>query len=306
MITLRFSRQSILPAAVLLLASRTANAQTPQSIALDTFDPAPAGDKLFSVPSPYVKGHAVPHANALFEYAHQPLVVGDGVTTQALVAYQAFLHLGASLSLWDHVLVYANLPIALLQNGESPTLGGISFTSPQDAQVGDLRLGARFRIVGEDDEPFQLGVGTSLYFPTAPEPSFTGDGGFRISPDIVAGGISSHLVWSAVLRPMFRTSSNPATLHHGAGVGYVFGKNRLQISAEYTAITPLQEGHVDIGKGQTIRRSLLSNVEMHLGMRGRIVSGLWAGIACGPGFTDAMGTPQFRLIGMVAWTGPTR
>lgn len=301
--SIRFTSQSVLIVAVLLLASHSAGAQSADGFALNQLDPAPAGDRFFGVPSPYARGHWVPRAFVLFDYAHQPLVVSDGVNSGAVVSAQGFLHVGASLALWDHLLVYAHLPIALLQNGESPTLGSVPFPSPQGAQVGDLRMGGRIRIVGENHEAFQLGVGVSSYFPTAPAPSFTGDGGFRLSPEIVAGGIVSKFVWTAALRPVFRTSSNPATLNHGAGLGVLLAKNRLQISLEYMASTPLQTGSLAGPKGKTIPRGLLSNLELHAGVRGRIVSGLWAGASGGPGLTDAIGTPQFRVMGMVGWMG---
>jgi OOP family OmpA-OmpF porin len=290
--------------ALLLLNSR-ANAQTSDGgVALNQFDPAPAGGRFFTVPSPYAQGHLVPRGIVVFDYAHQPLVVSDGVNMGAIVAAQGFLHIGGSLSLWDHLLVYADLPIALLQNGTSPTIGDVTFSSPQGVQLGDLRFGGRIRVAGENHEPFQLSVGTSIYFPTAPQPSFAGDGGFRLSPEIVAGGIFSRFVWGAVLRPVFRTSSNPATLNHGAGVGMVLANDRLQLSVEYIASTPLQEGLVTDSKGKNrIPRGLLSNVELHASVRGRIVSGLWAGIAAGPGLTDAIGTPQFRMMAMVGWLG---
>lgn len=297
-------RMFALIVALWFFAPRTLYGQTSAGgIALNQFEPAPAGDRFLSVPSPYVEGHLVLRGMAVFDYAHKPLVVSDGTNSGAIVGAQVFSQIGVSLSLWDRMLAYANFPIALFQSGDSPMIGGVAFPSPEGVQVGDLRLGARFRVVGNDEEPFQLGIGASMYLPTAPNMSFTGDGGFRLAPELIAGGVYSRFIWSAAIRPVFRTSSNPATFNHGAGLGLLFLDNRLQIGVDYMASTPLQDGVLQLSEGKTIQRGLLSNVEVHVDVRGRIVSGLWAGVAGGPGLLDALGTPQFRVMGMVGWLG---
>jgi NADH-quinone oxidoreductase subunit H len=75
-------------ASVLLLVSSAQAQTTTGGIALNQFDPAPAGDRFFSVPSPHAEGHLVPRAVALIDYAHEPLVVTDGVNSGAIVAAQ--------------------------------------------------------------------------------------------------------------------------------------------------------------------------------------------------------------------------
>src|ERR1700679_2109033 len=70
-----------LPAAAILAATTTAAAQnttataTQQSLALDRFNPAPAGDRMFGVESPFVAGELTPHIMLLADYAHNPLVL---------------------------------------------------------------------------------------------------------------------------------------------------------------------------------------------------------------------------------------
>ena len=111
----RFAQTVALGAAVLLVAA-PARAQVPIRGAIDQLEPTPAGDAFFGVPSPAVGGHLVPRALVMFDYADQPLSLTTGETTSTIVGSQAFLHLGASLALWDRLLVSMLLPIAVLQN----------------------------------------------------------------------------------------------------------------------------------------------------------------------------------------------
>ncbi len=132
-------------------------AQT-QGLALDRFDPAPAGDRMFGVPSPYAAGDLTPHAMLLLDYAHNPLIlrtVPADSSVGAVVGNQLYLNLDVGLSLWSRLYVDLDLPIAVFQNGDSPSALGQGFTSPSAAQLGDLRIGARVRLWGEYRDPIR-------------------------------------------------------------------------------------------------------------------------------------------------------
>src|SRR6478736_7173921 len=112
--------------AILSLAlSGTAKAQ---SLALNRFDPAPAGDRMFGVPSPYVAGHVTPHVMLLADYAHNPLKlysVPSDTDEGSIVKHQLFLHLNASLALWNRLNLDVSVPLAVYQSGDDPTAGGV-------------------------------------------------------------------------------------------------------------------------------------------------------------------------------------
>src|SRR5450432_138363 len=119
-------------AAALLASARTAPAQS-SGLALDRFDPAPAGDRMFGVPSPYVAGPLTPHVMLLGDYAHNPLVlrsVPSNTRVGAVVGNQLYLNLDVGLALWNRVLVDVDVPVALAQNGDNPSGGGLRFSSP--------------------------------------------------------------------------------------------------------------------------------------------------------------------------------
>src|SRR5262249_29878991 len=154
------SRKVLVGAAVAaMLAAATPAAA--QGLALGRFDPAPAGDRFFGVPSPYAAGSPAIHLMLLGDYAHNPLVlktVPSNDKIGAVVKNQFFLHLNGGVALWNRLLLHADLPV-IFENGDSPTGEGQPFTSPGGAKIGDLRLGFRVRLFGEYHDPFQIAVG---------------------------------------------------------------------------------------------------------------------------------------------------
>src|SRR5438876_355482 len=77
-------------------------------IALDQFEPAPAGDSFFGVPSPFARGPVTPRFIAMFDYADQPLKVTQEAAAGgpgAVVGRQAFLHVNGSLAVQDRLLI---------------------------------------------------------------------------------------------------------------------------------------------------------------------------------------------------------
>ncbi|MFO0615322.1 MAG: OmpA family protein [Polyangiaceae bacterium] len=287
-------------------APSAASAQSTESnlggYALNQLDVSPAGDDFFGVPSPHSYGHIVPRAYLLFDYAHDPLRLGTG---ESVVSAQGFLRADASLSLFDRLLLHVDIPVALFQSGDSPTLNGVVLSSPDSAHMGDLRLGARFRIAGADRTPFQLGFGTNFYFNTAGDDAYSGDGAPRIEPQINAGGRvdgkTVDFVWTASGGIMFRASDNPHTVQYGAGVALSFANDLLQVGPEFygsTQIgdtTPLSSSRVTVVPATSTGLELLGDVKL------RVLKGLVIGAAAGPGLTSGIGTPLFRVIGMVGW-----
>src|SRR5215468_1012728 len=101
-----------------LLAPAPALAQATQAGgALDRFDPSPAGDTFFSLPSADVAGRLRLAASAAFSYAHDPLVLRrtpDGLTLD-WVSDQAFFHVQVSAEVWKRVKIDLDVPALLLE-----------------------------------------------------------------------------------------------------------------------------------------------------------------------------------------------
>jgi len=285
----------------LALCAVTSSAQA-EGLALNRFDPAPAGDRMFGVPSPFVAGHLTPHLMLLADYAHNPLKlysVPSDTDQGAIVANQLFLHLNAGLALWNRVNLDVSVPLAVFQNGEDPTAGGQTFSSPNSAQFGDLRFGLRVRLLGEYQDPFQLAVGGYVWLPTGAKDSFVSSGEVRGLPQLLLGGrINERVVWSAAAGPQLQGASAYANVDQGtmfkwgAGLGFLLLENRhLQIGPEAYGAVTLR----DVQKHTT-------NMEILLDARYRIIDDLEVAAGAGPGLTSGVGTPDFRGLLSVAYT----
>ncbi|WP_437796324.1 OmpA family protein [Sorangium sp. So ce693] len=288
----------------LLLLPAPARAQdapvNPGGMALSRFVPAPAGDRMFSVPSPFAAGHLTPHVMLLADYASNPLVLRrerDGAEIGAVVSDQLTFRLGASLPLWNKVSFDLDAPLTAVQSGESPSGGGQQFPSPSGAALGDVRLGARVQLHGTYHDPFQLAVGAYLWLPTGADDSFVSDGSVRAMPYVAVGGRMERLVWSTALGTEVRRSQSfggvaqGTMLTLGGGVGFLAADGRLQVGPELSAAMVLE----DLSSRST-------NAELLLDARYRFLPFMEAGIGVGPGITSGIGTPDVRAVAMAAFT----
>jgi OOP family OmpA-OmpF porin len=287
-------------AAATLLAS-TASAQPRGATgSLERFQPSDAGDAMFGVPSPAIGGHLVPRAFALFDFGYRPLSVQEGNTRRVIVSHQLFLHLNASFALFDRILVSADMPFALAQGGDSPTLAGSRFPSPDKAQVGDLRLGARVRIYGDYWDPFQIGVGGYIHTPTAPARSYAGDGAVRGVPLLLVGGRLKYFVYSFSAGTTIRAGARPHTFDLRTGAAVVLADERVQLGPEVSIAAPFSK---EVLTTETARITVASPVaaELLLGAKFRPVRPLVLGVAAGPGLTNGWGTPVFSAVGSIGY-----
>ena len=273
-----------------------------EGLALNRFDPAPAGDRMFGVPSPFAAGPLTPHLMLLADYAHNPLKlysVPSDTDQGAIVKHQLFLHLNASLALWNRVNLDVSAPLAVYQSGDDPTAGGQTFPSPTSAEFGDLRFGLRVRIFGEYHDPFQIGVGGYVWVPTGASDSFVSSGEVRGLPQLLLGGrIDERVVWSVATGPQIQGKSTFGNVDQGiqykwgAGLGFLLLDNRhLQIGPEAYGAVTLR----DVQKHTT-------NAEILFDVRYRIIDDLEVAAGAGPGLTSGVGTPDLRALLSVAYT----
>jgi outer membrane protein OmpA-like peptidoglycan-associated protein len=295
-------------AAISVASARPADAQEPAGgFSLNQFEPTPAGDALFGVPSPSASGSLVPRVMAVFDYAHRPVRLAG--SDDAVVSAQGYVRLDASLALWDRLLVSVDFPLAVVQDGDDPDLAGFDFVRPTAPQVGDLRFGLRARLFGEDPGPIQLGLGGYLFVPTGSETEYTGEGAVRGAPHVVLGGrigLSSSvgLVWSVMGGAELTGSDNPQTITFGGGAGLLLGGDLLQIGPELYGSAPLG-GELRLATiGAELPTKASTNAEVIVGAKLRVLGGLVLGAAAGPGILQGVGTPTVRAIGTIGWAPP--
>lgn len=273
-----------------------------QGFALNRYEPSAAGDPFFGVASPATPGHVVPRLALIGDYAHAPLVIrpasgGDG---SKLVSDQLFLHLNASLALFDRLLLNVNVPFLLATGGDSPTAGGTTFTSPNSAAVGDIRLGARVRLFGEPRDPLQIAFEARLWAPSGSRSEFTGDGRTRFAPLAVVGGEVESVVWTASIGPSLRPDrrlldvSLGTELTFGAGVAVRVLDKHLQVGPELYGATVVG------GAGNAFARNA-TGAELLLGAKYRVDA--WVmGLGVGPGLGVGVGVPDVRALASVAYS----
>lgn len=105
-------------------------------------------------------------------YAHDPWRVrsSDGAQRLAVVSDDAFADFGFAVT-YERFRLYLNIDMPLAIEGQSGTIGGLSYTAPgvdpgssPDALT-DVRIGFDARIVGDERSPFRLGAGAQLFVP---------------------------------------------------------------------------------------------------------------------------------------------
>jgi OmpA-OmpF porin, OOP family len=277
---------------------------TQDELAVNRFEPAPAGDRFFGLESAYVAGDPGFHMSLTADYASNPLALSKklGVSrSYAIVSDQLHLHVGLGVALWERLLVHASMPFALYQSGDDPEFGGVVYTSPSSAELGDLRLGARARLLGEMYDPIQLSISGQLWVPTGG--AFAGDKGVRGMPKLVLGGdLADRVVWSFGFGADFRQGQEIAGIAQGTmlrwdgGVGVLLGDDKqIQLGPEMMTAITLDD----------IRRKN-TNAEILLGARYRFHDRMEAGIAAGPGLTPGLGTPDARMIAQISYSPATR
>lgn len=289
MVVARRCRTRSLALLAALALPRAVSAQ--DEFALERFHPAPAGDRFFGLPSPYVAGDFELHASLLANYGYEPLLLtAPPAEAESRVSYQTVLHVDLTLALNQRVLLNFDVPALTAQSGDTtPQLHSVDF--------GDIRLGSRVRLAGDNAGPFQLGLGGYLWLPSATGRT-TGDGAVRGMPYLSAGGLLGRVLWTGVVGAEFRPHQRyegvvdeGISLNLGAGFGYLVDEQRrLQLGAESALSFVFSEPS---------SRNL--NAELLFAGRYRFLDMFEAGIALGPGLSSGVGTPDVRAVVLLGY-----
>lgn len=283
-----------------LLGATRASAQAAAHAAapLDRFEPAPAGDMFFAVPSAGVAGELCPAVGVTWSYARDPLVLRTASGRSPplhWVDHQMILHAQASLQLFKRVELDLDFPFTLGQGGTSGTLAGVSVVAPSGAALNDVRAGGRVVLLRQNGGIPAAALAFSAWFPTGDAESFAGGGSARYAPSLIVGADYRRFVWSATLGRRFQRERVGQLIGSQLFVGWsaAFRWQKLQIGPELT---------VSSGVGDTVSplASNLSAAEILLGARYG-VGPFTLGVGAGPGLGQAVGTPSYRLVASLSW-----
>jgi hypothetical protein len=294
-----------LAAAALLLAATSAGGAHAEAFTADRFRPAPIGDAFAAVEAvarPAAEGERLPrlHVGIGLDYAKAPLVLremqGGRLEAGQIVGHQAFAHVQASYVLGDRVVAWLDAPCLLDGAGDVSTASVVGAATPSGAAVGDLRLGARVRLLGAADGPFQLALSHALTLPSGDRAAYAGDGRVGFDEALAAGGLVDRRrgVWAATVG--LRLRPERAMLDKRLGDEITFGAAYALLAAQRRVSFGLEAfGAAGVGAGA---RGV--SLELLVAARARVAR--WTfGAAAGPGLTSAPGTPSWRLLATAGW-----
>ncbi len=295
---------AVLVAAASTLAATPSRAQpTASGFALDRFNPSERGSEWFALDSLDIRGHLRPAIGLVGELAYNPLVIynADGSTRATPVQYQLILHPGASLVLWDRLRVGFDLPIAAYQNGNNGTVSGVAYPGDTSAGIGDLRLGADVRLLGEYGDVFRLAAGAQVFVPIGSQSGYLSDGSVRIIiPRVQAAGDVGLFSYAANLGFNYR---NDTANFGGTGLGseFVFGASAgIHALDRKLMVGPELYGSTIVTSG-TAFQTANTPVELLFGGHYLIANAWRAGLGIAPGLTRGLGEPAFRVLASIEW-----
>jgi outer membrane protein OmpA-like peptidoglycan-associated protein len=239
-------------------------------------------------------------ANALFEFAYQPLRITDTFTntTAPVVPYMFTLHLMGGIGLTKWFSIGVDLPVVVYEayNDQPGTAVDIP-NAPSSAGVGDLRLVGKFRILDNTDGGFGLAFAPQITFPTGSGTQFRGDDAWGFDPRFALdyktkGGFIVALNVGVLLRTSDQMARNVLVSH--------------QIQYGLGAFLPLPQGfglaaEVNGATSFFNSQSIYSPLEAYLALRWIHRTGINVNLGGGPGLTPTAGSAEFRLFASIGY-----
>ncbi len=304
-------------AAGLVSLTSAAEAQTAAGWALNRYDPTPVGDVFFLAEHPWTSSTRRVAVGLGLDFATNPLVqtstFADGsVTRTNIISGMLTGHVGLAYSFADRVGLHASLPVLLSQSGTasavSPGLGPSGSLG-----VGDVRLGARVRLLGHADrDVFSLHLGFNAFLPVGDQQSFMSDGKVRLEPRLVAAGRAGPLRWSFGGGFLIRSEFDALNVGVGnelrltAAVGFTALDDRLTIGPEAYVVTAIRDLPTQAGGGSAAFADAHWGGEALLGAHYSVADTILLGLGGGIGFQPGYGVPAARGIFTVAYAPVTR
>lgn len=270
---------------------------------LDRYEPSERGSDWFANESLDLRGDMRPALGIVGDWAYKPLVLyKDDAEYANIVEHQIFVHVGGALVMFDRLRLGANLPLLVYSKGESGTTAQSSFSTDDSATVGDVRLGADVRIVGEYGDVATLAAGVQVFLPTGKQDSFAGDEKVRVMPRLMLAGDAGMLTYAARvgfhyrgLQDDFAGEPFGSELTFGAAAGVRALDGKLVVGPEVFGSTVVSDG----GDGAFAKKT--TPLEIIVGGKYKVAPDWRVGAAVGPGVTRGVGAPEVRVLASVEW-----
>ncbi|MET0340930.1 MAG: OmpA family protein [Polyangiales bacterium] len=258
--------------------------------AVQRFDPAERGSDWFALDSLDLRGDARTAVGLTADYARKPLILRDAEGERALLENQLIVHAAMSVVFRERLRLGLDVPFAPFVSGTS---GGV-YRVEEGPAMGDIRLSADVRLVGEYGSPFTAAFGAAVWFPTGNYAAFTGDGKARVGPRLAIAGTKGLFQYAARLAYDYRARDD------------LFAGTRLGGTLGYGAALGVRAGKVLIGPeiyGTSIAKGFSragTAIEAVLGVH-YVAESFRFGVGAGPGLTDGLGSPELRGLASFEW-----
>ena len=291
-----------------LSASTWAGPAYAQGLTLNRYSPSETRTDGFHTSRPEDTGHMSLDVTLHLDYSNDPLVIESSsghidTETSRVVSDQLGAELGASFGLWHRLVLFGGFTGNLLMKGEEyidpSTLESVN--TADGPGLGDGRLGARLRILGQSDSLFALAGQLSATAPlskwSSRNQNYSGDASASVLPELLG-----ELRISGI-----RITSNLGTrLRKNVELSGTTAGDELQFALALTAATPISSLDAIVeGYGATTFQDFgqreVTPFEVLAGGRYNLPTGLTFGLAAGPGLTRGIGSPDFRIVGMVGF-----
>ena len=292
--------------AVLLSAAPAVNAAPPvqTGYASNNFEPSERGSDWFTNESLDLRGPFRVAVGAVGDYGYRGIIGAynsDGTVRASIVRDQLFVHAGASFVFLDRFRIGLSLPIELYSFGHTAFVGGLQYPPPAHQQsVGDLRVSADVRLLGEYGDPFTLAVGASVFAPIGQQDSYDGDEGGRFAPHLLMAGdinmfayaVHAGYEWRNLNQDYLDTRIG-STFDFGGAAGVRVLDKKILIGPEIFGQTVVSNDHAFEEHATPIE--VLMGVHFNLADQVRLNAGF------GTFITKGYGAPVYRGLLGIEW-----
>lgn len=231
-------------------------------------------------------------------YRNSPLALqGPGASAQ-VVSNQVVADLTFSLAILEFLAVGVDLPIFLLNSGDSPSSVAPTLDKVSGAAFGDIRLSAKARFLGNGKKGFSLGLAEDITLPTTNGDRFTGEDTLTSRTGLIADYAMGGWVGTANLSYLIRSN---ATAVEPA----IADEIQLRLAAQIPIICDKLEGLL-ASQTRTYAASPFdgaastSNVFLG-GLRGHLPFDLVLTGALGASVGEIPGTPSWEMMASLSY-----
>lgn len=272
-------------------------------------DAAPPGDAGLLVGGPDARGAGILRLRLLLDHAQEPFVlVGPTGRAERVVERQAAAHALISYAMAHRVLAYAGLAVVLASRGEGYSSGALG-APDSGVAPGDLRVGARLRLLGPAGNGWQLGVGLEARPATGSRAAYASAGDWGARAVLAAGArLPEYVVALEAGGRLAPSGSFSGALPTRVGSALTFAAlvqlpvdraRRFWVGPELSSALVVAGGASLFDPRSSVAHCLLSGRYRPFTLPVEFAAGLGPGLGRGPGSAD------YRVSMGVAWVPET-